>query len=392
MSFRAATVLSKLSSGSPIPISTTLLMTRSPPGIAPSSRLASHSCPMISPTERFRLNPCLPVEQNRQARVQPAWVEMHRVPRLVSGMNTASIALPLPTSSSHLRVPSPAMLSLTMRGGETLAVRASFSRSDFARSLMRAKSDSPKRCIQRLSWRARNGFSPRPATNPASCSPSRSRRLTVILARIDLGDREKVCDLAARGFGPVGAVHGVGVYAVREIGANGALPGLFRIGRAHQLAVPGNGVFALEHLHHDRAGNHEFNQIAEKRALAVHRVEALGFLFRQVQHTRRDDPQAGSLEARGDLSDGVLRHGVWLDDGQGSLYRHAGSPACIRKAGQETRLTFYFIRLLPECSPRRESSLRFAISPRSPLPSCRKAKDGVRLLSVCHQVFARPAA
>src|SRR6267154_774838 len=106
-------------------------MTRSPPGVAPSSRLASHSCPMISDTERLRLNPCLPVEQNSQARVQPAWVEMHRVPRLVSGMNTASIALPLPTSSSHLRVPSRARLSLPERllaeaceeGGEPFAVQ-----------------------------------------------------------------------------------------------------------------------------------------------------------------------------------------------------------------------------------------------------------------------------
>src|SRR2546430_12332733 len=97
-------------------------MTRSPPGVAPNSRLASHSCPMISDTERLRLNPCLPVEQNWQARVQPACVEMHKLPRLVSGMNTASTALPLPTSSSHLRVPSRATLSLTILGGETCAV------------------------------------------------------------------------------------------------------------------------------------------------------------------------------------------------------------------------------------------------------------------------------
>src|SRR5713226_5930014 len=289
-------------------------------------------------------------------------------------MNTASIALPLPTSSSHLRVPSPATLSFTMRGGETLAVRVSFSRSDFARSLMRAKSDSPKRCIQRLSWRARNGFSPRPATNPVSCPPSRSRRLTVILAGVDLGNGEKVCDLAARGFGPIGAMHRVGVYAVRKIGAEGALLGRLRIGRAHQLAVPGNGVFALEHLHHDRPRDHELNQIAEKGALAMHGVEALRLLLGQVQHTRRYDLQAGSLEARIDLSDGVFRHGVWLDDGQGSLYRHARSPVGIRKAGQETRLTFYFIRLLPECRGSLGARSPLANRPISAIPSTGKPR------------------
>ena len=61
---------------------------------------------MISPVVRLRLKPCLPVEQNRQLTAQPACVEMHSVPRWVSGMNTVSTALPCPTSSSHLRVPS----------------------------------------------------------------------------------------------------------------------------------------------------------------------------------------------------------------------------------------------------------------------------------------------
>ena len=96
-----------------MPIITTLVIgvpARSTHGVdtpsASSARFASHSWPMISPTVRLRLKPCLPVEQNAQSSAQPACEEMHSVPRSSSGMKTVSIALPAPTSSSHLRVPS----------------------------------------------------------------------------------------------------------------------------------------------------------------------------------------------------------------------------------------------------------------------------------------------
>jgi hypothetical protein len=69
-------------------------------------------------------------------------------------------------------------------------------------------------------------------------------------------------------------------------------------------------------------------------------------------HARRHDIQAGLLEPRVDLSDGVFRYGIRFDDGQGSLYSHARSPVGTLEATQETRLRFYFIRLLPECRAR----------------------------------------
>ena len=56
-------------------------------------------------------------------------------------------------------------------------------------------------------------------------------------------------------------------------------------------------VLAFEHLDHHRAGDHELDQVLEERALPVHGVEAFGFLARQVHHARRDDLQAGVLEA-----------------------------------------------------------------------------------------------
>ena len=91
---------------------------------------------MISATDRLRLKPCLPVEQKEQSSAQPACEEMHSVPRSVSGIYTASTALPPPTSSSHLRVPSPAIESRTTRGARISASIISASRVVLARSVI----------------------------------------------------------------------------------------------------------------------------------------------------------------------------------------------------------------------------------------------------------------
>jgi hypothetical protein len=78
-------------------------------------------------------------------------------------MNTVSIAFPVPTSSSHLRVPSVAAVSSSTGGAATVASRARRSRNGLDTSVMALKSSTPAWCIQRISCRARYGFSPRPA-------------------------------------------------------------------------------------------------------------------------------------------------------------------------------------------------------------------------------------
>ncbi|MNR30217.1 hypothetical protein D3C85_1476600 [compost metagenome] len=115
---------------------------------------------MISPVDRLREKPCLPVEQNRQLTAHPACEDTHSVPRVSSGMYTVSTALPAPTSSSHLRVPSADTLSVMMAGERISARVASFSRSDLARSDMASNWLAPNWWIQRCNCRARNGFSP----------------------------------------------------------------------------------------------------------------------------------------------------------------------------------------------------------------------------------------
>src|SRR5574341_172226 len=315
----AGITLSRLSIGSPMPMSTTLVTGRAPP----SSRFASQSCPTISPVLRLRLKPCLPVEQKAQSSVQPAWLDTHSVPRPVSGMNTASTALAASTLSNHLRVPSSATWSPTIRGARTSAAAASLTRSSLARSLMRANSDSRRWCTHCITWRARNGFSPSVWKNAARPAASRPRRLVFMSAREHLAGREEVRDLGARGLRAIRAVHRVGVDRFGEVRADGARGGLLRVGGAHQLAVLRDRILAFQHLHEHWAGNHELHQVAEERPLAMHRVEALGLRARQMHHARGGDAQPRSFEARDDLADRVLLHCVRLDDGQGPLDRHS---------------------------------------------------------------------
>ena len=47
---------------------------------------ASTTWPTISPGVRLRTSRCVPVWQNEQLSVQPTWLEMHSVPRSVSGI------------------------------------------------------------------------------------------------------------------------------------------------------------------------------------------------------------------------------------------------------------------------------------------------------------------
>src|SRR3990167_4186394 len=107
MTRRAGTKAEKFCNGSPIPIMTTLEITRSLRFKYLLKKCsANQSCETISPAVRLRLNPWCPVEQNLQATAHPAWDEIHKVPLSSSGIKTASTALPPSTSNSHLIVPS----------------------------------------------------------------------------------------------------------------------------------------------------------------------------------------------------------------------------------------------------------------------------------------------
>src|SRR5512139_3029616 len=103
-------------------------------------------------------------------------------------------------------------------------------------SVICAKSATPAWCTQWNTCLARNGFSPSSPNQAVSPSRSRSSRfcgITVRLAAcVDFAGREEIRDLDRGGFRRVGAVHGIGVDALGEVGADGAGLGLLRVGGA----------------------------------------------------------------------------------------------------------------------------------------------------------------
>ncbi len=139
---------------------------------------------------------------------------------------------------------------------------------------------------------------------------------------IDRHRREEESDFLRRGFRRVGAMHGIGIDAVGEVGADGAGGGFFRVGCAHQVAVLENGAFAFKHLDHHRARDHEIHQILEKRTGLVHRIKSFGLGARQMRHARSDNFQTGRLETGVDLADHVFGNGVGFDDGERALNGH----------------------------------------------------------------------
>src|SRR5690606_39582321 len=106
-------------------------------------------------------------------------------------------------------------------------------------------------------------------------------------------------DFASGGSFGVGTVNGVLIDGYGEVGANGARSSFFRVGGTHQLTVLGDGVLTFQHLHDDRTGGHEGDQILEETALAVLGVETGGFALGQLNHLGSDDAQAGLLETGG---------------------------------------------------------------------------------------------
>ena len=95
-------------------------------------------------------------------------------------------------------------------------------------------------------------------------------------------------------------MHGVLVDGRGEVGADGAGRGVFRVGRAHDLAVLRDGILAFQHLRHDRTRDHEGDQIVKERTLLVHGVKGTGLVPGQMHHLGGNDPQTAALEARGD--------------------------------------------------------------------------------------------
>ena len=257
-----------------MPMKTTLVTTRSPPGCI--AELAIREPDLADDLGGGQVA----VEALLRGRAEGA---VHRAADLAGDAQRAAAGLGdehhldalrrRPSRSSHLRVPSAETCDRMISGDATSATSLQALAKAFARSVIWSKSATQRLYSHFISWRARNGFSPIPATNASSSarvSPSRfvfasgvashachrSLQAAQRGARAEVGSGEEVRDLGARVVGAVGAVHDVLLDAGREVGADRALVGLLRVGGAHQLAVLRHGVLAFQHLHDDRTGDH----------------------------------------------------------------------------------------------------------------------------------------
>src|SRR5262249_15541213 len=87
-----------------------------------------------------------------------------------------------------------------------------------------------------------------------------------------------------------------------------------------------DGVLALEDAHEDGTGGHKLHEVSEERSLAMHGVEALRLVGRQVAHPTRHHGEAAGLDHREDLAEGARADRVGLDDEE-RAFGHERFPA-----------------------------------------------------------------
>src|SRR5260370_5744871 len=136
---------------------------------------------------------------------------------------------------------------------------------------------------------------------------------------------EEVGDFERGSFGRVGAVSAVVLDALSELAADGAGSGIGGIGGAHYVASLGDGTIGFEDEGKNFSGAHEVGEVLEEGACLVHRVEALGFAFRQAHRFESDDAEPGLVNAREDFPLKAARNGVRFDQCQSSFESQADS-------------------------------------------------------------------
>jgi hypothetical protein len=123
-------------------------------------------------------------------------------------------------------------------------------------------------------------------------------------------------------------MHRIGLDVFGEVLADRAFVGIGRVRGAHDLAILGDGVFAFEHLNDDRAGRHEFAEIAEERAFLVNGIETFRLFTGQPDALLRNDAQSVLLETCIDLAREVASRRVRFNDREGPFYGHVSLLVC----------------------------------------------------------------
>ena len=179
--------LSRLSSGSPMPMNTRLRLGER----RGSAKRIACTWATISLAVRLRPAPQKPVTQKRHASAQPAWLETHNVWRPRSGMSTASIVAPSFKPKRNLRVPSSDWWSSTTRGRSSRQCSAILLLRSLLSVVISSSEFAPCRCTASKTCPARKGRSIQGARAAASLARGNPRRSMGSTASMfgDLSDR-----------------------------------------------------------------------------------------------------------------------------------------------------------------------------------------------------------
>ena len=127
-----------------------------------------------------------------------------------------------------------------------------------------------------------------------------------LTAGVDVHLREEESDFNGSCFRAVGAVNSVSVDRLSEVGSDGALGSLLRVGSAHEFTILHDGIFTFENLNLNGTGNHEVNQIFEEGAFTVNSVESFGFLAGKPLHFGSNNLEVVRFKAGVNLTDNVF--------------------------------------------------------------------------------------
>lgn len=117
-------------------------------------------------------------------------------------------------------------------------------------------------------------------------------------------------------FVAVGGVDGIVLDILTVQAPDGPFGGLCGVGVSYYAAEFGDGIFAFENGHDDRAGCHEIDQRREERFAAVHVIEFFGLVSRKADIFHSTDLETFTDEMVDYFAGISGADGIWLDDGK----------------------------------------------------------------------------
>ena len=159
---------------------------------------------------------------------------------------------------------------------------------------------------------------PRRRRNGRSIAPAVSI-LCIRRKLLQFDPGKEVADLKRRRILSIRAVDRILSNRRRELLANRSLFSLRRVGRTHQLAEIGDGIFLLQDHREDRPGAHELGQLPEERTRRMDVIEALGLRFGDGHPLDGDNLKSCLFNHGEDGGRRALADRVRLDDAECTL-------------------------------------------------------------------------